>query len=48
MGEVEKPEWTRPSEFASPQIWLKENGFVVRDVTPDMDKYVFEHMVFIN
>jgi len=47
MSDVTKSEgWVRPSTVALPKIWLRENGIVIRDVTPDMDEYIFEHMVF--
>ena len=39
-----KPKWSRPAD-AEPRIWLKDSGIVIRDVTPDLDKYVIDHMV---
>ncbi|CAB3374397.1 Hypothetical predicted protein [Cloeon dipterum] len=36
--------WKR-SESVPPRIWLKENGIVIRDVTPDLDNFVIEHML---
>lgn len=39
-----KPQWCRPAD-AVPRIWIKDNGIVIRDVTPDLDKYIVDHMV---
>ncbi|XP_065351587.1 uncharacterized protein LOC135946978 [Cloeon dipterum] len=41
------PTWMRPSAVP-PQIWLRENGIVVRDVTPDLDEYVIDLMAEIH
>lgn len=37
--------WSRPDGSDFPKIWLRQGGFVVRDVTADMDDYIIEHMV---
>jgi hypothetical protein len=37
--------WKRPDNVPYPNIWLKENGIVIRDVTPDLEPYIVQHMV---
>jgi hypothetical protein len=44
MSDDGKPKWSRPAD-AVPRIWLKDGGIVIRDVTPDLDEYVVDHMV---
>ncbi|XP_059468416.1 uncharacterized protein LOC132192460 isoform X1 [Neocloeon triangulifer] len=41
---VDMTAWKRPERLSEPRIWLRENGFVVRDVTPDFDHFVLKHM----
>ncbi|XP_059471035.1 uncharacterized protein LOC132194022 [Neocloeon triangulifer] len=36
--------WKRP-ESVPPKIWIREKGFVVRDITPDLDQFVLDFMV---
>jgi hypothetical protein len=44
MSDDGKSKWLRPADAES-RIWLKDEGIVIRDVTPDLDKYVIDHMV---
>jgi hypothetical protein len=37
--------WKRPEHLKEPRIWYKENGVVVRDLTPDLYPFAIEHMV---
>lgn len=37
--------WTRPERVTCPKVWLRDKGFVVRDVTPDIEPYVIQLMV---
>ncbi|XP_065351705.1 uncharacterized protein LOC135947066 [Cloeon dipterum] len=45
-SKIELPEkkWKRPEQFSKPQIWLEKDGIVVRDITPDLQPFVLEHM----
>jgi len=39
--------WRRPEHLLEPKILHRENGIVVRDVTPDLDPFVVDFMVYL-